>query len=37
KRGERIAQGLFMPVTQAVWNEVDTVGKGRGGFGSTGV
>lgn len=37
KRGERIAQGLFMPVTQAIWNEVDTVGKGRGGFGSTGV
>jgi len=37
KRGERIAQGLFIPVTQVAWNEVDTVGKGRGGFGSTGV
>ncbi len=37
KRGERIAQGLFIPVARAVWNEVDEVGKGRGGFGSTGV
>ena len=37
KRGERIAQGLFIPVKQVAWNEVDTVGKGRGGFGSTGV
>ena len=36
-RGERIAQGLFIPVTQVAWNEVDTVGKSRGGFGSTGV
>ncbi|MEO8973834.1 MAG: dUTP diphosphatase [Ktedonobacteraceae bacterium] len=37
KRGERIAQGLFIPVMQIEWNEVDTVGTGRGGFGSTGV
>lgn len=37
KRGERIAQGLFIPVMQVAWNEVDTVGTGRGGFGSTGV
>jgi dUTP pyrophosphatase len=37
KRGERIAQGLFIPVMQVAWNEVDSVGKGRGGFGSTGV
>lgn len=36
KRGERIAQGLFIPVVQVAWNEVDTVGKSRGGFGSTG-
>ena len=36
KRGERIAQGMFIPVARAVWNEVDEVGKGRGGFGSTG-
>lgn len=37
KRSERIAQGLFIPVVQVAWNEVDTVGKSRGGFGSTGV
>ena len=36
QRGERIAQGLFVPVLQVVWNEVESVGKGRGGFGSTG-
>ena len=35
-RGERIAQGIFVPVARVVWNEVDDVGKGRGGFGSTG-
>ena len=37
KRGERIAQGLFIPVMQVTWDEVDEVGSGRGGFGSTGV
>ncbi|GAC1578987.1 MAG: dUTP diphosphatase [Ktedonobacteraceae bacterium] len=36
QRGERIAQGMFVPVTHVVWDEVDAVGKGRGGFGSTG-
>ncbi|HLX58609.1 MAG TPA: dUTP diphosphatase [Ktedonobacteraceae bacterium] len=36
KRGERIAQGIFVPIARATWNEVDTMGKGRGGFGSTG-
>jgi dUTP pyrophosphatase len=36
-RGERIAQGLFVPIAQVLWQEVDQVGKGRGGFGSTGV
>jgi len=36
KRGERIAQGMFIPVARAVWHEVDEVGEGRGGFGSTG-
>ena len=36
QRGERIAQGMFVPVTRVVWDEVDSVGKGRGGFGSTG-
>jgi dUTP pyrophosphatase len=36
KRGERIAQGIFVPVAQVTWDEVDDVGQGRGGFGSTG-
>lgn len=35
-RGERIAQGIFVPILRAVWDEVDDVGTGRGGFGSTG-
>jgi dUTP pyrophosphatase len=37
ERGERIAQGIFVPVAQVTWDEVDDVGQGRGGFGSTGV
>jgi len=36
-RGERIAQGIFIPVMHAQWHEVDEMGQGRGGFGSTGV
>ena len=36
KRGERIAQGIFVPIMRVAWNEVDDMGKGRGGFGSTG-
>ena len=36
QRGERIAQGIFVPVTRVVWHEVGDVGEGRGGFGSTG-
>ncbi len=36
KRGERIAQGIFIPVARATWNEADEMGSGRGGFGSTG-
>jgi len=36
QRGERIAQGMFVPIMQVNWNEVDEVGKGRVGFGSTG-
>jgi len=36
-RGERVAQGLFVPIARVVWHEVDQVGEGRGGFGSTGV
>ena len=36
ERGERIAQGIFVPITRVTWNEVAEVGRGRGGFGSTG-
>ena len=35
-RGERIAQGIFVPITRVIWDEVEQVGCGRGGFGSTG-
>jgi dUTP pyrophosphatase len=40
KRGDRIAQMVIAPVTQAAWLEVDaldTTERGEGGFGSTGV
>ncbi len=36
KRGERIAQGIFVPVMRVTWDEVAEIGQGRGGFGSTG-
>lgn len=39
KRGERIAQMVIAPVTQAVWRETETLddtARGAGGFGSTG-
>jgi dUTP pyrophosphatase len=36
QRGERIAQGIFVPIVRVTWHEVDEVGEGRGGFGSTG-
>lgn len=37
ERGERIAQGIFVQVEQAQWEEVDDHGaQTRGGFGSTG-
>lgn len=37
KKGERIAQGLIVPVEKAQWEEVDEIKKdSRGGFGSTG-
>src|SRR5258708_5577454 len=32
KKGERIAQGLFLPVMHVEWEEIDEVGQGRGGF-----
>lgn len=38
-RGERIAQLIIAPVTQAQWQEVAELGqstRGKGGFGSTG-
>lgn len=34
--GERIAQGIFVPVARVAWQEVDEMGQTRGGFGSTG-
>jgi dUTP pyrophosphatase len=39
RRGERIAQLLIAPVSQATWAEVETLddtARGGGGFGSTG-
>ena len=39
RRGDRIAQLVIAPVTQAQWNEVaslDETARGAGGFGSTG-
>lgn len=39
KRGERVAQLVLAPVTQAAWVEVDALddtARGAGGFGSTG-
>lgn len=37
ERGERIAQGLFVQIGKAEWNEVDGHGaETRGGFGTTG-
>lgn len=36
-KGDRIAQGLIMPIEQADWREVDSIAESsRGGFGSTG-
>jgi len=36
KRGDRIAQGIFVRVEKAEWEELDEMeGKTRGGFGST--
>lgn len=37
ERGERIAQGILMPVVKAEWEETEPVSRpSRGGFGSTG-
>ena len=37
KKGDRLAQGLFIPVERAEWEETKELnGNSRGGFGSTG-
>jgi dUTP pyrophosphatase len=36
ERGERIAQGLLMPVARLEWEERPASGPSRGGFGTTG-
>lgn len=37
KKGERIAQGMYVKFARAEWDEVDSLeNKTRGGFGSTG-
>jgi dUTP pyrophosphatase len=37
KRGERIAQGMIVPIERADWEEVEQIkDSSRGGFGSTG-
>lgn len=36
KRGDRIAQGIFLRYTPPEWQEGDPAGATRGGFGSTG-
>jgi dUTP pyrophosphatase len=37
ERGERLAQGIFVKIERAEWNEVDDTGSpSRGSFGSTG-
>jgi dUTP pyrophosphatase len=35
-KGERVAQGIFVKVDKFEWEETDSMGKPRGGFGSTG-
>lgn len=37
EKGERLAQGIFLKINQAQWQEVEEMDKeNRGGFGSTG-
>lgn len=35
-KGTRLAQGVFLPILRAVWEEGLANGESRGGFGSTG-
>ena len=38
RRGDRIAQGIFLPAPSVTWEEADALGTdSRGGFGGTGV
>ena len=38
KKGERLGQGMIVPILKAEWNEVESQQESsRGGFGSTGV
>ena len=38
QKGERILQGMFLPIAKCEWSEVDDMGvKDRGGYGSTGI
>jgi dUTP pyrophosphatase len=37
RAGDRLAQGILLPVTRVVWEEVESVSQeSRGGFGTTG-
>ena len=36
KRGDRLAQGIFLKYTPPEWEEGEPLGNTRGGFGSTG-
>jgi dUTP pyrophosphatase len=36
KRGDRLAQGVLIPVVRATWEEREPVAPSRGGFGGTG-
>ncbi len=37
RRGDRIAQGIFLPAPRVTWEETDELGaRSRGGFGETG-
>ena len=37
EKGDRVAQGIFVPIAKFDWNEVDEMpNKTRGGFGTTG-
>jgi dUTP pyrophosphatase len=37
RRGDRIAQGIFLPAPAVTWEETDSLGpSSRGGFGATG-